>query len=115
MSTEEWDFLLVDEKNAVNKIDRVGMLWTVRHLWPSEARFFSTDIVTGHCSFFRNSNSMASTLHCREGVTQGDSFLMIVYRIGIIPLIKILKRAIHDVTQPWYADNSIALGTFSRL
>ena len=34
-STEEWDFLLVDAKNAFNEINQVGMLWSVRQLWPS--------------------------------------------------------------------------------
>ena len=40
LSTEEWSFLLVDAKNAFNKINRFVMIWTVRHLWPSGARFF---------------------------------------------------------------------------
>ena len=40
---------------------------------------------------------------------------MIAYRIGILPLIKNLMKAIPDVTQPWYADNSRSLGTFARL
>ena len=31
-SMEEWVFLLVDAKNAFNKINQVGMLWTFRHL-----------------------------------------------------------------------------------
>ena len=58
---------------------------------------------------------MASILHNREGVTQGDPLAMIVYGIGILPLIKNLKWEIPDVTQPWYADDAGALGTFSRL
>ena len=33
---------------------------------------------------------------------------MIAYGIGILPLIKNLKREIPDVTQPWYAYNSRA-------
>ena len=37
---------------------------------------------------------------------------MIVYRIGILPLIKNLKRAIHDATHPRYADDAGALVTF---
>ena len=40
---------------------------------------------------------------------------MIAYRIGILPLIKNIKLAIPDVTQPWYADNDRALGMFARL
>ena len=58
---------------------------------------------------------MASILHSREGVTQGGPLAMITYRIRILPLIKNLKQAIPDVTQPWYADNAGALGTFTRL
>ena len=38
---------------------------------------------------------------------------MIAYGIGILPLIKNLKRAIPDITQPCYADDSGALGTFA--
>ena len=48
-------------------------------------------------------------------MNQGDPLEMIAYRIGIPPIIKNLKREIPDVTQPWYADNSGALGTFARL
>ena len=40
---------------------------------------------------------------------------MIAYGIGILPLIKNLKRTIPDVTQLWYADNAGSLGTFARL
>ena len=50
-STKEWGFFHVDAKNAFNEINRVVVMWTVRHLWPSGARFFSTSIVTGHRLF----------------------------------------------------------------
>ena len=46
---------------------------------------------------------------------QGNPLAMIAYRIGILPLIKNIKRVIPDVAQPWYADNSGALGKFTRL
>ena len=52
-------------------------------------------------------------LHSREGVTHEDTLEIITYEIGILPLIKNLKREIPDVTQPWYADNAGALGTFT--
>ena len=38
-SMEEWFLLLVDTKNAFNKIKLVRMLCTVLHLWPYGARF----------------------------------------------------------------------------
>ena len=39
-TTEDWGFLLVDAKNAFNDINRVEMLWKVRHVWPSGSRSF---------------------------------------------------------------------------
>ena len=46
---------------------------------------------------------------------QGDPLAMITYGIGILSLIKNLKWEIPDVTKPWYADDTGALGTFERL
>ena len=56
----------------------------------------------------------ASFLNSREGVTQGDQIYMVPYGIGIILLIKLPKAGFPDVTHPWYADNSSALGTFAN-
>ena len=36
---EDWGFLLVDTRNAFNEGNKTAILWTVRHLWPSGARF----------------------------------------------------------------------------
>ena len=46
---------------------------------------------------------------------QGDLLVMIAYGIGILPLINNFKQKIPDVTQPWFADDSGASGTFERL
>ena len=48
-------------------------------------------------------------------MTQGDPLEMIAYGIGILPLIKNIKRDIPEVTQPWYADDAGALVTFAIL
>ena len=40
---------------------------------------------------------------------------MIKYGIEIILLIKNLKAAHNDVTQPWYVDDTGALGTFVNI
>ena len=39
LTMEDWRFLLVDAKNAFNEINLVGILCTVRHLWPYIAHF----------------------------------------------------------------------------
>jgi hypothetical protein len=36
---ENWGFLLVDARNAFNKVNRTAMLWVVCHEWPSGCRF----------------------------------------------------------------------------
>ena len=46
---------------------------------------------------------------------QGDPLGMFAYVIGVLPLIKRLKAAYPDITQPWYADNSSALGTLNNI
>ena len=46
---------------------------------------------------------------------QGDTLAMIVYRIIILPLLNNIKREIPAVTQPRYADNARALGTFAKI
>ena len=59
---------------------------------------------------FWNGDGMESFLHSREGVMQGDPLSM-VYSIDVLLLIKRLKAAYPEDTQPWYADNAGALGT----
>ena len=60
-------------------------------------------------------NGTANIIHSREGTVQGDPLVMIAYGIGMLPLIRNLKRAIPDVTQPWYADDTGDLDTFARI
>ena len=54
-------------------------------------------------------------LHSKEGVTQGDALAMIVYGIGVLPLIRELRNAHSQVTQPWYADDTGSGGSFQQM
>ena len=92
-STEDLGFLLLDVKNVFNEINRIGMLWMVCHLCPSEARFVLN--CYRHWSFIVlwNGNGTVRFMHGREGVMQGDPLSMVAYSIGVILLIKCLKVA----------------------
>ena len=54
-------------------------------------------------------------LHSKEGVTQGDPLAMIAYGIGVLPLIRVLRRDHLQFTQPWYADDAGAGGKFEAV
>ena len=114
LTTEDWGFLLVDANNTSNEISSVGMLWTVRRLWPSGACFFLNYHRHWSSLVLRDGNGVASFLHSSEGVTKGDPLAMIAHGIVIPPLIKNLKREIPDITQPWYADDAGALCTLCK-
>ena len=107
--------MLVDAKTAFSEISQFRMMCTVRHLRPPGARFFFNCYCHWSSLVLRDGNGTASFLHSKEGMTQGYTLAMILYGIGILLLIKKLKREIPDVTQPWYSDKSGALVTFSRI
>ena len=46
---------------------------------------------------------------------QGEPLTMVTYSIGIIPVIKWMKMAYLDITQPWYAEDAGALGTYKKI
>ena len=48
-----------------------------------------------------------------EGTTQGDPLAMVMYALGVLPLIYQLNQ--HSVSQVWYADDAAALGTIQHL
>ena len=54
-------------------------------------------------------------LYRKLGVTHGDTLAIIMYVLGFILIIRELQAAHSKVTQPWYADNAGAGGTFTLL
>ena len=112
-STENCGFLLVDVKNLFNKINHAGIMWTVRHLWPSGARFFL--LLSLFIARVAEGNGTAIFLHSREGVMQGVPLSMVAYGIGVLTLIKQLKAPYPEFTWDWYADNAGSLGTYDNI
>ena len=84
---EDCGFLLVYANNAFNNIDRVGMLWTVRHLCLSGPRFFFNFYHHWSSLVLRTRNGPGSFLQSKDGLTQGDPLATIAYGIGILPMI----------------------------
>jgi hypothetical protein len=112
---EEWGFLLIDASNAFNEVNRTAMLWTVRHEWPSGARFAFNCYKHWAILVIRDNDGTAIFLHSKEGVTQGDPLAMFGYGIGALPLIRQLKEEFRSVKQPWYADDAGAAGKFALI
>ena len=112
---KEWGFLLVDARNAFNEGNRTAMLWTIRHRWPSGARFTFNCYRHWTNLVVRSDNGTSLFLHSKEGVTQGDPLAMVAYGILLLPLIQSLKEALPEVEQPWYADDAGAGGSFKGL
>ncbi len=113
---ENWGFLLVDARNAFNKLNRTVMLWTIRHEWTAGARF-ALNCYQHHLTLvIRNkSGDTAVFLLSREGVTQGDPLAMVGYGVGVLPLIRKLKAEFPTVSQPWYADDAGAGAKFTDI
>ena len=115
LTTENWGFLLVDADNAFKNIIWFGMLWKIKHLWPSGAWFVFKWYYHWSSLVFRNSNRMASFLHNKDDVTHVDPLVMIAYGIIILPLINNFRQEVPDVTQTWYADKAGALDPLRRM
>ena len=112
---EEWGFLLVDARNAFNEGNRTAILWTVRHLWPSGARFAFNCYRHWAMLVIRGEAGEIDILFSKEGATQGDPLSMIIYGVGMLPLTRSLKRQCKDCIQPWYADDAAAGGKFTAI
>ena len=62
-----------------------------------------------------NLGGMGNFLHRKQGVTQGDPLSMILYGIGILPLIRKIREEHPLVTKTWYANDAGARGSFGDI
>ena len=113
---EDWGFLLIDTRNAFNEENRTAMLWAIWHECPSGAHFtFNCYRHWDKLVVWDTGDGSGHFLHSKEGVIQGDPLAMIAYDIGVLPLIRELRNAHPWVTQPWYANDAGAGGTFQQI
>ena len=84
---------LVDARNGFNKLSRLAMLWNVQHRWPSRARFLFNCYMHWAQILLHQPREPPGTILRREGVTQGDPLLMVLYGITLSPLAKEVRAA----------------------
>jgi hypothetical protein len=63
----------------------------------------------------RQNDDSGEFLISRQGVTQGDSLVMLGYALGMLSLTRQLKAKFPEVDQHWYADNVAAAAAFVRI
>jgi hypothetical protein len=113
---EDWGFLLVDVKNTSNELRRICLLWTMRHDWPSCARFAFNCYQHFAVLVIRNQDGRSTAfIFSQDGMMQGDALAMAAYGLRLLPLICQLKEEFLEVRQPWYADDAGAGGHFKDL
>ena len=105
---------LVDARNGFNELQRLAMLWTVRHRWAAGARFALNCYRHSALLVLRDPGNQAHFLLSKEGVTQGDPLSMVLYGLALLPLCDTLRRYDREVLQPWYADDAAMHGKASR-
>ena len=99
--------MLVDATNAFNSLNHQATLRNIQHLCPS----FSTILINTYCVDVALYIE-GSTLLSEEGTTQGDPLAMLMYALGVLPLIGCISG---DLMQVWYADDATACGSLSAL
>ena len=108
-------FFTCRRKKRVQKNKKVVIIWTVHHLWPYGACFIFNCYRHWYSLILHNGNGTSRILHSRVGVIKGDPLGMVDYWLGVLPLIKNVKSAHHDVIRTWYADNVGVIGMFRNI
>ena len=100
--------LLVDVANALY---RPATLWNCRALWPCCSSFLFNSY-RGYAIILLKGPSSGKPLLVlsQEGTTQNCPLAMLMYAIGVFPLIYRLKDPIQH-KQNWYADDSACAGS----
>ena len=97
---------LVDSRNGFNELSRLAMLWTVHHCWPAGTRFMFNCYRQWAQLVLRQPRELPVTILSREGVTQEDSLLMLLYRTTPITLAEELREADLILLSPFHADDA---------
>ena len=112
---EDWVFIFIDAQNSFNEENQTAMIWDVQYEWPSGMQFIFNYYRHWATLGVQNLEGLCHFLHIREVVTQGEPLDMIEYGIGVLPIIQELQDTQPRITQPWYADDTGAGGSFGNI
>ena len=101
-SDETEGILLIDADNAFNRLNRKAALHNMKFICPSISGFLN-NAYKSPVPFFIGDRVIMSS----EGTTQGDTAAMVMYALGIKPIIYAASRA----KKIFYADDGAGAGT----
>ena len=97
--------MLVDSCNGFNNLNRLVMLWTVRHRCLAWSRFPLNCYKNPYHILLRRPGRPQFTLLSIEGLTQRDPLLMVLHSITLVPLAENLEAEIPEILTPFYLDD----------
>ena len=102
--------LPVDATDGFNNQNRLALMWTVRHVWASMARF-TLNMYRHHVRMvIRVAGGTPYIILSKEGVVQGAPESMFHYALGMLPLAKKIRHLHTGVTMPFLADDLTLAG-----
>ena len=107
--TQEADprlIMLVDACNGFKKMSRLAILWTVRHHWQAGARFALNCYMHRTQLLLCQAGESTVTFLRQEGVNQGNTLSMVLYRITLVALAEELRAADPGLLSLFYANNA---------
>ena len=97
---------LVDSHNGFNKLSHLVMLCMVRRIWPEESRFAFNCYRHWAQLLLCQPGDAPVIILVREGVTQGDYLLMVLYGVTLVPLAEEFRDADPTLLSPFYVGNA---------